>query len=70
VFVVGDGAEAIDSAFARRVEPPRRGPAPAVVGALGRMRLASGDTVAVADLVPIYLRPSEAELKRRGAAVS
>jgi len=70
VIVVGDGAEAIDSAFACRVEPPRRGPAPAVVGALGRARLASGETVAVADLVPIYLRPSEAELKRRGAAVS
>jgi tRNA threonylcarbamoyladenosine biosynthesis protein TsaB len=70
VIVVGDGAEAIASAFARRVEPPRRGPAPAVVGALGRARLARAETVAVADLVPIYLRPSEAELKRRGAAVS
>ena len=70
VIVVGDGAEAIDSVFARRVEPPRRGPAPAVVGALGRARLARGETVTVADLVPIYLRPSEAELKRRGAAVS
>jgi tRNA threonylcarbamoyladenosine biosynthesis protein TsaB len=69
VIVVGDGADAISSAFARRVSPPRRGPAPAVVGALGRTRLAIGDTVAAADLVPIYLRPSEAELKRRGAAV-
>jgi len=70
VIVLGDGAEVIGSPFARRVDPPRRGPAPAVVGALGRARLALGDTVAVADLVPIYLRPSEAELKRRGAAVS
>jgi tRNA threonylcarbamoyladenosine biosynthesis protein TsaB len=70
VIVLGDGAEVISSPFARRVDPPRRGPAPAVVGALGRARLALGDTVAVADLVPIYLRPSEAELKRRGAAVS
>ena len=70
VIVVGDGAETISSPFARRVEPPRRGPAPAVVGALGCARLARGDTVAAADLVPIYLRPSEAELKRRGAAVS
>ncbi len=69
VIVVGEGAHAIDSPWARRVEPPRRGPAPAVVGALGRTRLALGDTVAAADLVPIYLRPSEAELKRRGAAV-
>src|SRR5213593_4998143 len=69
VIVIGDGAHAIDSPWARRVEPPRRGPTPAVVGALGRTRLALGDTVAAADLVPIYLRPSEAELKRRGAAV-
>jgi tRNA threonylcarbamoyladenosine biosynthesis protein TsaB len=70
VIVVGDGADAISSPFARRVQPPRRGPAPAVVGALGHARLAIGDTVAAADLLPIYLRPSEAELKRRGAAVS
>jgi tRNA threonylcarbamoyladenosine biosynthesis protein TsaB len=70
VIVVGDGADAIHSPLARHVKPPRRGPAPAVVGALGHARLASGDTVAVADLVPIYLRPSEAELKRRGAALS
>ncbi len=70
VIVVGDGAGAISSPFARHIQPPRRGPAPAVVGALGRARLAIGDTVAVADLLPIYLRPSEAELKRRGAAVS
>src|SRR5437879_2181195 len=70
VIVVGDGADAIGSPYARRVQPPRRGPAPAVVGSLGHSRLAVGDTVAVADLTPIYLRPSEAELKRRGAAVS
>src|SRR5262249_45682990 len=70
VIVLGDGADAIDSTFARRVRPPRRGPAPAVVGALGQARLALGDTVPVAELAPIYLRPSEAELKRRGAAVS
>jgi tRNA threonylcarbamoyladenosine biosynthesis protein TsaB len=70
VIVLGDGAGAISSPFARRIDPPRGGPAPAVVGALGRARLAIGDTVAVADLVPIYLRLSEAELKRRGAAVS
>jgi tRNA threonylcarbamoyladenosine biosynthesis protein TsaB len=70
VIVVGDGADAISSPFARHVQPPRRGPAPAVVGALGHARLAIGETVAAADLLPIYLRPSEAELKRRGAAVS
>jgi tRNA threonylcarbamoyladenosine biosynthesis protein TsaB len=70
VIVVGDGADAISSPYARRVVPPRRGPAPAVVGALGHARLAMGDTVPIAELAPIYLRPSEAELKRRGAAVS
>lgn len=70
VIVVGDGADAISSPCARRVAPPRRGPAPGVVGALGHARLAIGDTVPIAELAPIYLRPSEAELKRRGAAVS
>jgi tRNA threonylcarbamoyladenosine biosynthesis protein TsaB len=70
VIVVGDGAHAIGSPYARRVQPPRRGPAPAIVGSLGHARLAVGDAVAAADLTPIYLRPSEAELKRRGAAVS
>jgi len=69
VIVLGDGAEQIDSPYAQRIRPPRRGPSPACVGALGHARLAIGDTVAAADLVPIYLRPSEAELKRRGAAV-
>jgi len=69
VIVLGDGADQIHSPYARRIRPPRRGPSPACVGALGHARLASGDTVAAADLVPIYLRPSEAELKRRGATV-
>jgi len=69
VIVLGDGAEQIDSPYAQRIRPPRRGPSPACVGALGHARLAIGDTVAAAELVPIYLRPSEAELKRRGAAV-
>jgi len=70
VIVLGDGADAIRSPLAHRIQPPRRGTAPAVVGALGLTRLAIGDTIAMADLAPIYLRPSEAELKRRGAAVS
>lgn len=69
VIVVGNGADQIDSPYAHRSVPPRRGPSPAFVGMLGQQRLAAGDTVEAADLVPIYLRPSEAELKRRGAAV-
>jgi tRNA threonylcarbamoyladenosine biosynthesis protein TsaB len=69
VIVLGDAADQIDSPHARRIQPPRRGPSPAAVGFLGHQRLAMGDTVAPADLVPIYLRPSEAELKRRDVAV-
>jgi hypothetical protein len=37
------------------------------VAVLGVERLARGDTVVAGDLIPIYLRPSEAELKRRAA---
>jgi tRNA threonylcarbamoyladenosine biosynthesis protein TsaB len=69
VIVLGDGADQIDSPHARPVRPPRRGPSPASVGALGHARLAQGDTVVPAELVPIYLRPSEAELKSRGVPV-
>ena len=69
VIVLGDAADQIDSPYARRIRPPRRGPSPAAVGFLGHQRLAMGDTVAPADVVPIYLRPSEAELKRRDVAV-
>ena len=47
------------------VPPPRRLPSPACVGALGLERLRAGETVTAAALVPLYLRPSEAELKRR-----
>ena len=69
VIVLGDAADQIDSPCARRIRPPRRGPSPAAVGFLGHQRLAMGDTIAPADLVPIYLRPSEAELTRRDVAV-
>jgi len=65
VIVVGDGAAAIHSPHARVVPPPRRLPSPACVGALGLERLRAGETVTAASLVPLYLRPSEAELKRR-----
>src|SRR2546422_2079752 len=69
VIVLGDAADQVDSPHARRIRPPRRGPSPAAVGFLGHSRLAVGDTIAPADLVPIYLRPAEAELKRRDVAV-
>ena len=65
VIVLGDGAAAIHSPHAHVVPPPRRLPSPACVGALGLERLRAGETVTAAALVPLYLRPSEAELKRR-----
>ena len=67
-LLVGDGAAGIASAHARLLPPPRRLPSPACVGALGLVRLRSGETVSAAALSPLYLRPSEAELKRRAVA--
>jgi tRNA threonylcarbamoyladenosine biosynthesis protein TsaB len=67
-LVFGDGADAIESPQARRVPAPCRVPSPACVAILGRARLALGETVSAADLTPFYLRPSEAELRRRVAA--
>ena len=67
VILVGDGAMSIASPFGRLMPVGRRLPSPAVVGQLGLERLARGETTALADLVPFYLRPSEAELRRRVA---
>ena len=69
VIGVGDGAGLVESPWMTLAGPVRRGPAAAQVGWLGRERLLRGDTVGPADLVPLYLRPSEAELKRRALAV-
>lgn len=65
VILAGDGAGSIRSPHARLVPPPRRLPSPACVGTLGVDRLRRGETVGAAALAPLYLRPSEAELRRR-----
>jgi tRNA threonylcarbamoyladenosine biosynthesis protein TsaB len=69
VIGVGDGAALVGSPWMALAQPVRRGPSAAVVGWLGRERLRRGETVDPADLVPFYLRPSEAELKRRAVAL-
>lgn len=63
-LLIGPGAGLVDSVHARRLPPPSRVPSPAIVGALGAGRLRRGQTVSGAALAPVYLRPSEAELKR------
>ena len=69
VLGVGDGAALVRSPWMTPARPVRRGPPAAIVACLGAERLRAGDTVAAAELVPLYLRPSEAELKRRTLAV-
>lgn len=67
VVLVGDGAHLVQTPHARPAPPHRRLPSPGAVAVLGVERLARGHSVAAAELIPIYLRPSEAELKRRAA---
>ena len=69
-LLVGDGADGVSSAHVRRLPAPRRLPSPACVAVLGHARLALGENVSPAALTPFYLRPSEAELRRRVAAIS
>jgi tRNA threonylcarbamoyladenosine biosynthesis protein TsaB len=69
-ILVGGGAGAVRSPLARLAPPARRLPSPGSVAQLGHERLRRGESVPAADLVPLYLRPSEAELRRRGSAVS
>lgn len=69
VVLCGDGARSIDSPFVRIAPPARRLPSPATVAELGHALLVAGRGVSAAELAPIYVRPSEAELGRRGAGV-
>lgn len=52
---------------ARFAPPAHRLPSPARVALLGHSRLVAGQTVDPAALTPLYIRPSEAELRRRRA---
>lgn len=67
VLLLGDGAGAVDSVHARLAPPHRRRPSAAAVGVLGLDLMRRGASVPATDLLPLYLRPSEAELKRRAA---
>jgi len=69
---LGDGVEPYASLFRERLGdklllPPvaSRGARPACVAELGRQRLLRGERDACESLIPRYLRPSEAELRRR-----
>ena len=70
VIVLGDGVPACRPFLDRRgagvriASPAHSLPSPAVVGELGHALLESGQTVVAEALVPLYLRPSEAELRR------
>ena len=70
VYLVGDGAEVIalgagDSAIFRRMPMDGEAPRPACVAHLGEIELARGKSDSLFDLVPNYLRLSEAERKWR-----
>ena len=70
VILVGDAARSIVSPFARVAPVGRRSPSPGCVGQLGLERLARGEGIDAAELVPMYLRPSQAEIRRRGVSVA
>ena len=73
VIVLGDGAP-VCRPFLGRLGPGVHEadavhslPSPAVVGALGQAMLAAGRGIPADRLAPLYLRPSEAELRARHA---
>jgi len=68
-ILLGDDAHLIASRHARLAPPHRRMPSAAAVGVLGLARFRAGEVVSAGELSPFYLRPSEAELKRRAVTV-
>ncbi|MEX2224752.1 MAG: tRNA (adenosine(37)-N6)-threonylcarbamoyltransferase complex dimerization subunit type 1 TsaB [Candidatus Rokuibacteriota bacterium] len=73
VIVLGDGVAACRpylgrlGAGLRLAGPVHSVPSPAVVGALGHAMLIAGGGIPAERLAPLYLRPSEAELRGRHA---
>lgn len=73
VIVLGDGVPACRPYLTRLGEglreaaPVHSVPSAAVVGAIGHAILAAGGGIAAERLAPLYLRPSEAELRARRA---
>ena len=73
VIVLGDGVAACRPFLARlgpgvrEADPVHSLPSPAAVGALGHAILVAGGGIPAEQLAPLYLRPSEAELKARHA---
>ncbi|MFQ5521429.1 MAG: tRNA (adenosine(37)-N6)-threonylcarbamoyltransferase complex dimerization subunit type 1 TsaB [Candidatus Methylomirabilia bacterium] len=72
VIFVGDGVFAYGALLQAKLglratfaPPSRRLPSPACVGQVGQARLIAGERTDPRALTPRYLRPSEAELKRR-----
>ena len=68
-ILLGDGAHAVPSRHVRVAPAHRRMPSAAAVGVLGLARFQAGQIVSARELSPFYLRPSEAELKRRAVPV-
>ena len=74
VIVLGDGVATCRPYLARlgdavmEAPPARRLPSPGVVAQLGHALLSGGKGVDAEVLAPLYLRPSEAELKARRSA--
>jgi tRNA threonylcarbamoyladenosine biosynthesis protein TsaB len=74
VIVLGDGVVTCRPYLARlgdavmEAPPARRLPSPGVVAQLGHALLSAGKGLDAEALVPLYLRPSEAELKARRSA--
>ncbi|PYM16540.1 MAG: tRNA (adenosine(37)-N6)-threonylcarbamoyltransferase complex dimerization subunit type 1 TsaB [Candidatus Rokuibacteriota bacterium] len=69
-IVLGAAGRTVRSPHARPAPAARRGPSAACVAQLGLERARRGETVDAGQLLPLYLRPSEAEVKHRGVAVA